>query len=313
MKRVLPLYKKQSVLSLLIWLTIQGFIYSPYLPAQMSMPSMPSVSSPSITSPSAPVLKRNESTQTSAKDEKKKDSEDGEDLSKALTASSLSSINSLISNGTLSSLAEDESNADNMSSLLSISNLISGKTDINSLLKQNTSSSALSLAESTPSSILLNQIVKQLSSLNEELELIKKKENSQLSQQISVNEEKRTVPQEVKTGRLLRFSVNGYSVLDTCKTIYFSTPDEDGSFLCTADREYYADGVTRKETFYMLFTRSGKNSYDASVSVIQDYLNEYSFVYQLSQRTSITAVKTGSLISITIDEPVWKLDFLISL
>jgi TolA-binding protein len=273
---------------------------------------MPSISSPSITSPSSPVIKKNESSQTPVKEETKTTSPTETGLSKTLTASSLSSINSLISGGSLSSLLENEATTDSMSSLLSISNLITGKTDINSLLKQNTTSSALSLTESTPSSILLNQIVKQLSSLNEELELIKK-ENSQLSQQISDNEGKQTIPQEVNTGRLLRFSVNGYSVLDTCKTIYFSTPDEDGSFLCTADREYYADGVTRKETFYMLFTRTGKNSYDAAVSVIQDYLNEFSFVYQLSQKKSISAQRTGNLVSIIIDEPVWKLDLLITL
>lgn len=272
---------------------------------------MPSVSSPSITSPSSPVIKKNESSQTPVKEETKTTSPTETGLSKTLTASSLSSINSLISGGSLSSLLEDEANTDSMSSLLSISNLITGKTDINSLLKQDSSSSA-SHSDSASSSLLLKQILAQLSSLNEELALIKK-ENTQLSQQLAHNEEIKTFAQTENPAKILRFSVNGYSVLDTCKTIYFSIPDEDGSFLCTADREYYADGNTRKETFYMLFTRTGKNSYDAAVSVIQDYLNEFSFVYQLSQKKSISAQRTGNLVSIIIDEPVWKLDLLITL
>lgn len=269
------------------------------------MPSMPTVSSPSITSPSSPVIKRTETPQTSEqgqsnnaadKDGAKNSSKTGTDLSKTVTASSLINLNSLITNGTLSSLLEDGANTNSTSSLLSLSNLISGKTDINSLLNQNT---AAPLADTSASSVLLNKIINQLTSLQEELDKIKKEnKNSAL---------------QINTAKILRFSVNGYDILATCKTVYFSIPDKDGSFLCTADREYYANGIIRKETFYMLFSSDGKNNFNVAARVMQDYLNEYSFVYQLSQKSGVRAQKTGNLITIMIDDPVWKLDLLINL
>lgn len=63
----------------------------------------------------------------------------------------------------------------------------------------------------------------------------------------------------------------------------------------------------------MLFSSDGKNNFNVAARVMQDYLNEYSFVYQLSQKSGVRAQKTGNLITIMIDDPVWKLDLLINL
>lgn len=278
----------------------------------MTMPSMPSVSSPTISPPSAPVIRQNESTPSKKGDAESKKSEsaktDAAAQSKTLTASSLINLNSLIAGGSLSSLNEDN-NTNSMNSLLSLSNLITGKSDINDIISNSQTGTLTSSASSNTSLIILNQILEQLSQLNEELEQLKK-ENSTLSQTEQTQLHSEKTESRIK---LLRFSVNGYSVLDTCKTIYFSTPDRDGSFLCTADREYYADGILRKETFYMLFTSIGNNVYNTAVKVVQDYLHEYSFVYQLAQKENLQAVRTGNLMSLIIDEKNWKMDFLIDL
>lgn len=288
---------------------------------QISMPSMPSVSAPSITSPSRPQITNTGNTQSDKNTTSSKTSE-AESLSTALTASSLSSINSLLSDGTLSSLIGEETGSTSLTSLLSLSSLVSGKTDINSLLDQTASGTAASAAGSGTSLIVLNKILEQLTKINGELELLKK-ENTALSEKLASSSSSAAFidktnsvsdnPDATKESLLLRFTVNGYNVLETCKTLYFSTPDKDGSFLCTGDREYTANGTLRKETFYMLFTSSGKNTYEVAVRVLQDYLNEYSFVYQLAMKENLQAVKKGNLIYLIVDETLWKLDFLISL
>ena len=53
--------------------------------------------------------------------------------------------------------------------------------------------------------------------------------------------------------RLLRFAVNGYNVLRTCRTVYISDVQDDGTFLVTGDRRYVSDVQTRSETFHILF------------------------------------------------------------
>ena len=120
-----------------------------------------------------------------------------------------------------------------------------------------------------------------------------------------------------KASRLIRFSVNGYDVLRTCRTIYISDVQEDGTFLVTGDRKYASDGKTRSETFHLLFKKdqntSGLQNYHAAAAVTQDYLNEYSFLYQLSQRENLSAVRTGNLVTMRTTDPDWKLELLIDL
>lgn len=262
--------------------------------AQTSMPSMPSISAPSITSPSAPILQTSENTTKTETAETRTNT-----LSNNVTAASLLNLTSLDTDGSLSSLLQDDSDSSSLNDLLSLSNIISGNTDINSLLSSTTQSSTNTQASSTA---LLNTILEKLSVLTEQIEQLKK--------ETPVSSERSAL--SIPETNLLRFSVNGYNVLATCTAIFFSTPDEDGSFLCTGDREYMANGIKRKETFYMLFSTSGNNTFDVAVNVMQDYLNEYSFLYQLSKREHISAVKNSNMVSIIIDDPLWKLNFLCS-
>lgn len=117
--------------------------------------------------------------------------------------------------------------------------------------------------------------------------------------------------------RLLRFNVNGYDVLKTCRTVYISDMHSDGTFLVTGDRKYMSDGKVRNETFHLLFTADNANNsnakYRAAAEVNQDYFNQYSFLYELSKRNDLSAFRTGNLVTMRTSDPQWKLDMLIDL
>ena len=111
--------------------------------------------------------------------------------------------------------------------------------------------------------------------------------------------------------------MNGYDILRTCRTLFISDVQSDGTFLITGDRRYQSDGSTRSETFHLLFkAASGSDSlksYDAAALVTQDYLNENSFLYQMSQRDDMQASRTGNLVTLRTTDPKWKLELLIDL
>lgn len=116
--------------------------------------------------------------------------------------------------------------------------------------------------------------------------------------------------------KVLRFCVNGYDILKTCKKIYISNVQQDGTFLVTGDRRYASDGKSRTETFHLLFISAPQKNgcnYTASAAVTQDYLNEYSFLYQLSQLQEVNALRTGNLVTMRTEQPDWKLELLIDL
>ncbi|MDE5897941.1 MAG: hypothetical protein K2H09_01555, partial [Treponemataceae bacterium] len=119
----------------------------------------------------------------------------------------------------------------------------------------------------------------------------------------------------VKNPAILRFVVNGYDVLATCREVYFSSRENDGTFLLTGDRKYLSDGRTRDETFYLLFHADGAcgaaAGYDVQPAVVQDYPNEYSFLYQLAQRNGLKADKTGNLVSMRVNSADWNMDLLL--
>ncbi|MCR5218024.1 hypothetical protein [Treponema sp.] len=116
--------------------------------------------------------------------------------------------------------------------------------------------------------------------------------------------------------KILRFSINSYDILRTCRKIYISSLQEDGAFLVTGDRRYLSDGKTRSETFYLYFNiekENGTSTYTVTALVSQDYLNEYSFIYQLSQKKNLTATRTGNLLTMHTADANWQLDFLVDL
>lgn len=116
---------------------------------------------------------------------------------------------------------------------------------------------------------------------------------------------------------ILRFIVNGYDVLSSCRAVYFSDVGEDGTFLLTGDRTYTANGQKRMETFYLLFRPAGAAGFSAQYkvecSVVQDYTNVHSFMYRLASLGNLSAAKTGNLVSMRTSDPNCRADLLIDI
>ena len=117
--------------------------------------------------------------------------------------------------------------------------------------------------------------------------------------------------------KVLRFNVNGYNILNTCRTIYVSSQNPDGSFLISGDRIYISDGKRCSETFYIYFN-SRKTSQDmtklfVTVSVDQNPANENSFLYLISQNKNLVASKTGNFVTLRNSDNDLAIDLLIDL
>ncbi|MBB5219100.1 hypothetical protein DYE49_11290 [Treponema rectale] len=181
-----------------------------------------------------------------------------------------------------------------------------------------------SITSESDSSFVLEQILTKLEQIKEQnADILSKTESEKNystpakeyltgSEQEETSAEKKTV---IKP-KILRFSINSYDILKTCRKIYISNLQEDGTFLITGDRRYISDGKTRTETFYLYFNLekdSGTSTYKVTVSVSQDYLNEYSFLYQMSQKKNLSAIRTGNLLTIHTVDSNWQLDFLADL
>lgn len=150
---------------------------------------------------------------------------------------------------------------------------------------------------------LLNKVL-------EQLEEIKANTNA------PVQTSRSTIAAQDSSSKILRFNVNNYDVLRTCAKIYISDIQRDGTFLVTGDRRYTLEGKHRTETFHMLFKTSqdaGGTNYTTATSVTQDYLNEYSILYQLAQRSNLNAVRTGNLVTMRSSDDNLKLELLIDL
>lgn len=159
-------------------------------------------------------------------------------------------------------------------------------------------------APASADSLLLQQILAQLTELKAQLE----------KQDLPAAANRQ---ETAANRRILRFVVNGYDVLATCRDVYFSVPETDGSFLLTGDRKYLSNGANRSETFHLLFAakaaENGFAQYGVTAAVTQDYTNEYSFLYQLAERQPLTAQRTGNFVSLRVNDPDWKLDLLVAL
>ena len=104
---------------------------------------------------------------------------------------------------------------------------------------------------------------------------------------------------------ILRFVINGYDILTSCKTVYFSRKETDGTFLLTADRKYLSDGKINSETFYFLFKADGRGGSEAGYNVVPQIMqaqeNTNSLVYKLTKQNNLKAEKTGNLVSMRVN------------
>lgn len=206
-------------------------------------------------------------------------------------------VNSILS-------AQDMSLLDSTGDFSSISNL---------LAKKNLPSASTLASADISSNVnngLLNQILAELKDI---------KNSNATATQAALKLEEIPPPSQITrqkdNAKILRFFVNGYDMLSTCKTIHFSDKENDGTFLLTGDRVYNSNNKARTETFYMLFkavgNEGGITTYKVAPDVMQDYENKLSFLYQLSAKKNLTAEKTGNLITLKVKEPAWNMDLLI--
>lgn len=158
-----------------------------------------------------------------------------------------------------------------------------------------------------PTEKMLNDI---LSELNELKEYTKNQEYQ------NTHTEKYN-SQNTKSPKILRFLVNGYNVLDTCRTIHFSKKEKDGTFLLTGDRKYYNNNITRDETFYFLFKPNTNNSstteYNVIPNIIQDSKNEKSILFNIANEENFIATKTGNLVSVKKSSDNINIDLLLDI
>lgn len=266
--------------------------------SSITSPSMPTISSPEIGngfySPGS-VLKpeyiKNTSQNNSSQSEKTKAENKNAESSNA---------KSEMQKKILSALSAKD---------ISLLNEKGFSSDINSMIFSLSSSD-----NSQETKILLNKILAEIEKIKDKSSQDNSKKKTAEVSAAPAKEEK--LPEKAKA-RLLRFSVNGYDILRTCRKIYISEVQLDGTFLITGDRVYSSDGKNRTETFHILFKTSpnenGTLNYKAAANVTQDYLNENSFLYQLSKFESLPAMRVGNLVSMRTEDLNWKLELLIDL
>ena len=266
----------------------------------VTAPSMPTVSAPTLSDDffNTNRQRQQQATYGKAKNAQKSSTEKSDEKTDAEKPQSTSS--------TVSTLTASDIKTLNASGVLG--SLLDGKGDLLSSTLSNVTASD----SSSETNALLNRVLT-------EMEEIKKKggvEAETVRSSVQAPVVTSTVASS-KQSRLIRFSVNGYDVLRTCRTVYISDVQDDGTFLVTGDRRYLSDGVTRSETFHLLFKTdadsSGRQNYHAAAAVTQDYMNQYSFLYQLAQREDLNALRTGNLVTMRTTDPDWKLELLIDL
>ncbi len=311
---------------------------SSILSAQSSGISMPSISMPTISAGGISVggnsvgsnstSNQSSPSGTSSTSSKTGTSSDSSTTKSSVTANDLSTISKLGALDTLSSLLGDgsSSNSSYLSSLYGSTNSNTTNLLLEQILKEleevkeKAGSAALAIAATGDSTSGGNSGSGGNSNSTENAsnsDLTTSVKNTADQNAESTTEESGATQKTVVHPYFLRFTVNGYNILNTCTRVYISVPEADGTFLVTGDRRYTSDGKIRTETFHILFravtNSGGLNSYEVASAVSQDYLNEYSFLYQLAQRKNLTATRTGNLVTMRTTDANWKLELLIDL
>lgn len=157
---------------------------------------------------------------------------------------------------------------------------------INSANSSLTSTSAL--RGEAVNDTLLKKILEELEGLKASV----KNQTSSMQGQTSAN----------SSSSILRFMINASDMLPFCKTVFFSKPESDGTFLLTGDCKYAINGKPQTETFHLFFRATGtKNSsttYSVTCAVFQSQKNTNSALYKLSETAEFNAFKTGKLVSL---------------
>lgn len=119
-----------------------------------------------------------------------------------------------------------------------------------------------------------------------------------------------------KERKILRFTINSYDIRPEIKGVFFSIPEDDGSFLLTGETEERVKGEKRKEIFYFLFNAKGfkQNAleYEVNLSVLQEKEERTSLLYKLSGR-KLSAIKVGNMVSMRVKDEEITADLLLDL
>ncbi len=274
----------------------------PQMPSMPQMAPMPSVSAPSLgnnfyTPGTAGFYQGRTKVPASSPDNSTAETQSPSGIStpasassSILTAAGLSEINT---GSSLSSIvsAQDLASMDSMGILGSL---------IGNRLGQNTISS-------DSNSLTLQQILKELNDLKKTIN-----EKPDLASTSSVHAVQHKGGQQI-----LRFLVNGQNLIPGCHTVYFSKPEQDGSFLLTGDRRYSFNNRQYNETFHLLFKAAGTKQssvvYNVSPALTQEVTNTSSAFYKLSQIKNLTAEKTGNLVTLKHSDLNLRADILLAL
>ena len=206
---------------------------------------------------------------------------------------------SLLTNsaGTISSMltAGDLSSLDSMGVLPSVGGLLN------------------STNKNASDTVMLQQILNELNELKQQVNAVSTaRGTTPATTAAAVSSAKQT-----ERSKLLRFVINGTDILGSLRSIYFSHPESDGTFLLTADRVYLNSSKTNTETFHLLFRATGtKNTgtvFTVSPAITQATDDANSPVYRLAQINNLTASRTGNLVTLRTEQDGLRVDVLIAL
>ncbi len=299
---------KATVLCLLYLFSAGSII--PAEESSLSMPSMPEISGPSLSMPSMPQIQpHTEQPQQKTPAETANAKTSGQTVSGTkLTASTLSKLSSESGLGTISSLLGGNS-------LNGLSSLYGTETSLNAAQGL--------LTNSTGDSVLLAEILEKLNSIAENLE--KNGNTSSAAAETSAtqtasgaaaeNADKKEPAVYKGDFSISKFKVCGHNLLSSFKEIYFSSPEEDGSFLLSIDRSYSDGSRPRSETVYLFFApdkSSEKGKFQLTIELMQDFENPNSFLYRLKESSPYNVKKTGNTYSLISKSKDFSAELLIT-
>lgn len=315
--------KKNLWISLLIsskiLMSVQAQNSALEMPQMPSMPTMPgsksSLDMPSVSMPAAPSAPVSPSSninnfyvpgfQNQKKSGSVKTADDNSIDGNNAAAGSVSDT---------SAKTTSDSDAKTLAASLAKKNLLTAG-DITSLYDSGlfgNVSSISSVDNSKSTEVLLKQILERLDELKA----------SQAGVSIEKKQELANYQADAKTfktrdPKILRFRINGYNIADSVSTYFFSDTEDDGSFMFTGDRTYYVNGISRSETFYMLFKAVRSNgaavTFEVVPSIVQDSENPNSFVYRFAKMQNLRAEKTGNLVALHSSQDGMNVDLLLDI
>lgn len=290
----------KKIIGIVFVLTGIGTLYSqtvnmPEMPEFPQMPDMPSVGG-GFYRPAVPEYKGKEKSKTNSSSTK-------EFQDKGIKGSSDAV------------LSENTTSQDFVESLIKNSSILTAN-DISSLydagLFNNISSLNKTAISSSSSDVLLKQILSKLEELKEE-----KKNASAVQAESLENRQKDNLTFKTRNPSILRFNINGYSIIESLEKVFFSETEADGSFLLTGDRKYFVNQKTYKETFYFLFRTIKSNgsvtTYEVIPYISQDTKNDNSYIARMSREQSMIAEKTGNFVVLHYTKNNLKIDLLLDI